>query len=88
MTSTPASGIRLVPDMPICQQDLPLDWYQPEFQRYAEEYLVWTVAGKPEGCSPLLRCFGLSLTVGDHLAATIERLLGLAPVRPPRRKRR
>jgi len=40
MTSIPASGMRLVPDMPICQQDLPLDWYQPEFQRYAEEYLA------------------------------------------------
>ena len=57
-------------------------------QGYAEEYLVWTLAGKPDGCSPLLRCFGLSLTVGEHLAATIERLLGLARVRPPRRKRR
>jgi hypothetical protein len=57
-------------------------------QGYAEEYLVWTLAGKPERCSPLLRCFGLSLTVGEHLAATIERLLGLAPLRPARRKRR
>ncbi len=35
-----ASGMRLTPDMPICQQDLPLDWYQPEFQPYAEEYLA------------------------------------------------
>src|SRR5438034_143178 len=26
--------------MPSCQQDLPLDWYQPEFQPYAEEYLA------------------------------------------------
>jgi quinolinate synthase len=26
--------------MPICQQDLPLDWYQKEFQPYAEEYLA------------------------------------------------
>ncbi len=35
-----SSGIRLVPDLPICQQDLPLDWYQEEFKPYAEEYLA------------------------------------------------
>jgi quinolinate synthase len=35
-----SSGIQLVPDMPICQQDLPLDWYQEEFKPYAEEYLA------------------------------------------------
>jgi quinolinate synthase len=40
MTGVPGSGIQLVPDMPICQTDLPLDWYQPEFQPYAEEYLA------------------------------------------------
>jgi len=34
------SGIRLEPDLPICQSDLPLDWYQAEFQPYAEEYLA------------------------------------------------
>ncbi|MEE8312186.1 MAG: quinolinate synthase NadA [Candidatus Binatia bacterium] len=40
---TPAatmSRIRLEPDMAICQQDLPLDWYQEEFKVYAEEYLA------------------------------------------------
>ncbi|MBK7976161.1 MAG: quinolinate synthase NadA [Deltaproteobacteria bacterium] len=26
--------------MPICQMDLPLDWYQEEFKPYAEEYLA------------------------------------------------
>ncbi len=26
--------------MPICQTDLPLDWYQEEFRPYAEEYLA------------------------------------------------
>ncbi|MEO2169651.1 MAG: quinolinate synthase NadA, partial [bacterium] len=36
--TTPSSGIQLRPDMPICQQDLPLDWYQEEFKSYAEEY--------------------------------------------------
>ena len=33
------SGIVLQPDIPICQTDLPLDWYQEEFKPYAEEYL-------------------------------------------------
>ena len=40
MSALPPSGLQIVPDMPICQQDLPLDWYQPEFQPYAEEYLA------------------------------------------------
>ena len=41
MASTPRTPrIQLVPDMPICQQDLPLDWYQEEFRPYAEEYLA------------------------------------------------
>jgi quinolinate synthase len=31
-------GIRLEPGIPICQDELPLDWYQPEFKPYAEEY--------------------------------------------------
>jgi len=34
------TGIALRPGLPICQTDLPLDWYQPEFQPYAEEYLA------------------------------------------------
>jgi len=38
----PAAATRIVlqPDVPICQTDLPLDWYQPEFKPYAEEYLA------------------------------------------------
>jgi quinolinate synthase len=36
----PGSGIELAPDMPICQTDLPLDWYQVELKPYAEEYLA------------------------------------------------
>lgn len=41
LTAAPASsGIVLQPDMPICQRDLPLDWYQEEFKPYAEEYLA------------------------------------------------
>ena len=34
------SGLLIQPDMPLCQQDLPLDWYQDEFRPYAEEYLA------------------------------------------------
>jgi quinolinate synthase len=37
--STPR-GIVIQPDIPLCQTDLPLDWYQPEFKPYAEEYLA------------------------------------------------
>lgn len=33
------SGIALTPGMPICQTDLPIDWYQDELKPYAEEYL-------------------------------------------------
>ena len=35
-----SSGITLTPGMPICQTDLPLDWYQKEFAPYAGEYLA------------------------------------------------
>ena len=39
MTPT-TSGLRLDPDIPICQTDLPLGWYQEELKPYAEEYLA------------------------------------------------
>jgi quinolinate synthase len=39
-TSYEPSGIEITPGMPICQTDLPLDWYQREFKPYAEEYLA------------------------------------------------
>ena len=32
--------LQILPDMPICQQDYPLDRYQDEFRPYAEEYLA------------------------------------------------
>ncbi|MEO0649642.1 MAG: quinolinate synthase NadA [Planctomycetota bacterium] len=32
------SGLELTPDVPLCQTELPLDWYQPEFKPYAEEF--------------------------------------------------
>jgi len=34
------TSITLRPDLPICQSDFPLDWYQEEFRPYAEEYLA------------------------------------------------
>ena len=35
-----STGITLQSDIPICQSDLPLDWYQDEFKPYAEEYIA------------------------------------------------
>ncbi len=37
-TTIPIGNIKFKPDMPICQLDYPLDWYQKEFVPYAEEY--------------------------------------------------
>jgi quinolinate synthase len=34
------SGLELRPDLPLCQNELPLDWYQEEFKPYAEEFLA------------------------------------------------
>jgi quinolinate synthase len=48
-----SSGIVLAPGMPICQSDLPLDWYQEEFKPYAEEYLALPDR-KPETLLPWL----------------------------------
>lgn len=38
MTAT--AKFHLQPELPVCQTDLPLDWYQEEFKPYAEEYLA------------------------------------------------
>ncbi len=40
LSSRGPSGLELQPDLAICQSALPLDWYQPEFQPYAEEFLA------------------------------------------------
>jgi len=41
MSDEPAStGLLLEPELPLCQTDLPLDWYQEAFRPYAEEYLA------------------------------------------------
>ncbi len=39
-SSMRSSGITLTPGMDICQTDLPMDWYQQEFQPYVAEYLA------------------------------------------------
>jgi quinolinate synthase len=39
-SSSPSRTFSLDPDLPICQTDLPIDWYQEEFRPYAEEYLA------------------------------------------------
>ncbi len=36
----PTRTLELAPDLPLCQTDLPLDWYQEEFRPYAEEFLA------------------------------------------------
>ena len=38
--ATSAPRFLLQPELPVCQTDLPLDWYQEEFRPYAEEYLA------------------------------------------------
>ncbi len=37
---SPSQALRVMPDAPLCQRTLPLDWYQPEFRPYAEEFLA------------------------------------------------
>ena len=51
-----ASGIVLQPDIPLCQTDLPLDWYQQEFRPYAEEYLALPDR-KPETVLPWMDAY-------------------------------
>ena len=45
--------VTLQPEVPICQTDLPLDWYQEAFKPYAEEYLALPDR-KPETVLPWL----------------------------------
>jgi len=66
VSTLPPSGLQIVPDMPICQQDLPLDWYQPEFQPYAEEYLALPDR-LPETVLPLLAQLRRALAPGGML---------------------
>ena len=47
------TGMTLEAGIPICQTDLPLDWYQEEFKPYAEEYMALPDR-KPETVLPWL----------------------------------
>jgi len=65
--------MELKPDMPLCQTDYPLDWYQEEFIPYAEEYLalpdrkIQTVLKWMKGyIEPALAHFGDSLLLLAH----------------------
>ena len=40
LTKPPTGSFPLVPGIPLCQTDLPLDWYQEEFRPYAAEHLA------------------------------------------------
>lgn len=52
------SGFVLRPEIPICQTDLPLDWYQDEFKPYAEEYLALKDR-TPESVLPWLDAYAI-----------------------------
>lgn len=60
-------------DEPLCQQDYPLDWYQPEFAPYAEEYqalpdrkMGTVVAWMENYILPAQRYFGDQLLLLAH----------------------
>lgn len=55
---TRPTQLALEPDVPICQTDLPLDWYQQAFRPYAEEYLALPDR-KPETVLPWLDRYAL-----------------------------
>jgi quinolinate synthase len=68
-----SSGMLIQPSLPICQTDLPLDWYQEEFKPYAEEYLALpdrlpeTVLKWMDGYAvPALRHFGDQIMLLAH----------------------
>ena len=72
-THNARARITLIPDLPICQTDLPLDWYQDELKPYAEQYLALpdrtpgTVLPWLDGyVQPALQHFGPSLLLLAH----------------------
>jgi len=69
----PERTLELRPEIALCQTDLPLDWYQPEFQPYAEEFLALpdrktaTIAAWLDGyVKPAQAHFGDSLLLLAH----------------------
>jgi quinolinate synthase len=63
-----SSGILLRPELPVCQTDLPLDWYQSEFKPYAEEYLALPDR-KPATVLPWLDSYALPAL--DHFGPSL-----------------
>ena len=72
-----SSGIALRPDIPICQTDLPLDWYQEEFRAYAEEYLALPDR-KPETVLPWMDSYlrPAVAALGDELMLLAHYYMG------------
>jgi quinolinate synthase len=68
LTNLTTTGLQLQPDMPICQQDFPLDRYDEAFRPYAEEYLALPDR-TPEQVLPWLDGYVLPATrhFGDSL---------------------
>lgn len=62
-SAVPPTGLTLPTGIPICQTDLPLDWYQEEFRPYAEEYLALPDR-KPETVLPWLDRY--AVPAADH----------------------
>jgi len=71
------SGIRLTPGMPICQTDLPIDWYQAELRPYAEEYLALPDR-TPESVLPWMDSYMLPAlaTLGDSVMLLAHYYMG------------
>lgn len=72
-TTIPISNIKFNPDMPICQVDYPLDWYQVEFVPYAEEFqalpdrkMQTVVTWMQKYMQPALDYFGDDLLLVAH----------------------
>ena len=89
-THNSRARITLIPDLPICQTDLPFDWYQDELKPYAEQYLALpdrtpgTVLPWLDGyVQPALQHFGPSLLLlahfymGGAIVKLVERYGGL-----------
>lgn len=72
-TTIPITNVKFKPDMPICQFDYPLDWYQTEFIPYAEEYQALpnrkfetVIPWMQKYIQPALKYFGDDLLLVAH----------------------
>ena len=83
------SDLVIQPDIPICQTDLPLDWYQEEFKPYAAEYLALpdrlpqtVLPWMDRYITPALKYFGDDLILLAHyyMGGEIVKVVQLKPV--------